>query len=170
MKTFGLAEPLRLLTGAALLLCAGVSHAQYAWIDAKGQRHYSDRPPPPSTSAAKILKSPRPQPIVMAELQAPAPAPADEQKPNGPPTLADRDADFNKRASEQAQRERNLTEDAKRKAEVAANCGVARRAKAQFESGLRLATVDGAGASSPMTDEQRAQELARVNKVLAGCR
>jgi hypothetical protein len=169
MNNFRLAKSLRLLTGSALLLCAGLSHAQYAWIDAKGQRHYSDRPPPPSTPAAKILKSPRPQPVVVAEQQAPAPATAEVQKRQGPATLAERDADFKKRAGEQAQRERNAAEDAKRKAEIAENCGVARRAKAQMESGVRLVTADASGASAVMSDQQRAQELARANKILAEC-
>jgi hypothetical protein len=170
MKKFRLSKLLLPLTGSALLLCASLSHAQYAWIDAKGQRHYSDLPPPPSTPAAKILKSPRPQPILVAQPQSPAPAIGDEQKPKGPPTLAERDADFKKRASEQAQRERNAAEDAKRKAEIAENCGVARRAKAQMESGVRVVTADASGATSIMTDEQRAQQLARANKILAECR
>jgi hypothetical protein len=170
MKNFRLAQSLRLLTGGALLLCAGLSHAQYAWIDAKGQRHYSDRPPPPSTPAAKILKAPRAYALAVAEQQAPTPAADEAQKPKGPPTLAERDADFRKRASEQAQRERNVAEDAKRKAEIVENCGVARRAKAHMESGARLVTADASGATTIMTDEQRAQELARANKVLAECR
>jgi hypothetical protein len=163
-------KSLQLLTAGALLLCAGWSHAQYAWIDAKGQRHYSDRPPPPSTPAAKVIKAPRQKSMVVAELQAPAPAVAEEQKPKGPPTLAEREADFKKRASEQVQRDRNATDEAKRKAEIAENCGVARRAKAQMESGVRLVTAGAAGETSIMTDEQRSQELARANKILAECR
>jgi general stress protein YciG len=170
MNNFRLAKSLRLLTGGALLLCAGLSHAQYAWIDAKGQRHYSDRPPPPSTPAAKILKAPRPYVLAVAEQQAPTPAANEEQKSKGPPTLAERDADFRKRASEQVQREGNAAEDAKRKAEIAENCGVARRAKAQMESGVRVVTADTSGATSVMTDEQRAQQLARANKIVADCR
>jgi type IV secretory pathway VirB10-like protein len=169
MNYVGLAKSLRLLAGSALLLCAGASHAQHAWIDAKGQRHYSDLPPPPSTPAAKILKAPRPRSLVVADLQAPAPVVAEEKKPKGPPTLAEREADFKKRTSEQVERDRKASEEAKREADVAENCNVARRAKAQMESGVRVATADASGASSVMTDEQRAQELARTNKIVDGC-
>lgn len=169
MTKSGPNKSLRLLTGSALLLCAGWSHAQYAWIDAKGQRHYSDLPPPSSIPAAKILKAPRQAALLVAQPQA-APPVADAAQPNGPPTLAEREADFKKRASEQAERAGKAAEEARRKADIADNCAVARRAKAQMESGVRIATADAAGASTVMSDEQRAVELARTNKIVAGCR
>ncbi len=41
----------RKVAAALLLLCAGVAGAQvYKWVDEKGVTHYSDMPPPPSTS------------------------------------------------------------------------------------------------------------------------
>lgn len=171
MTNAGLTKSLRLLTGSVLLLCAGWAQAQYAWIDAKGQRHYSDLPPPASVPAAKILKSPRPLSLTVAELQAPAPsAPVTAaEKPKGPPTLAEREADFKKRAGEQGKREREASEEARRKADIAENCKVARQAKAQMESGTRMSTTDASGATSFMSDEQRAVELARARKIVAGC-
>lgn len=169
MTNAGPTKTLRRLTGTALLLCAGWSHAQYAWIDAKGQRHYSDLPPPPSIPAAKILKAPRQAALVVAELQAPAPVAAVPAPPKGPPTLAERDADFKKRAAERDKRERDASDDARRKADTAENCNVARQVKAQMESGVRMSTADASGASSVMSDEQRARELARASKIVAGC-
>ena len=57
-----------LLTGALMLL-AQLAHAQYSWIDDKGTRVFSDRPPPPGTPAARIRHMPR--------SAAPVPAAAD---------------------------------------------------------------------------------------------
>ncbi|RYE66283.1 MAG: DUF4124 domain-containing protein, partial [Oxalobacteraceae bacterium] len=46
------------LTGALMLL-AQLAHAQYSWLDDKGTRVFSDRPPPSGTPAARILQMPR---------------------------------------------------------------------------------------------------------------
>jgi hypothetical protein len=167
MTNAGPSKSLRRLTASALLLCAGWAHAQYAWIDAKGQRHYSDLPPPPSTPAAKILKAPRQ--AALAVVEAPAPVAA-ATPPKGPPTLAEREADFKKRAADRDKRERDAGDEARRNADMAENCNVARRVKAQMESGVRMSTADASGASTVMSDVQRAQELARASKIVAGCR
>lgn len=44
---------------ALLLLCAGsVSAQMYKWVDAKGQVHYSDKPPPADVKAAPLKAAP----------------------------------------------------------------------------------------------------------------
>ncbi|MGB9108871.1 MAG: DUF4124 domain-containing protein, partial [Telluria sp.] len=49
----------RLLCAGALALTSLLAHAQYSWLDDKGSRVFSDRPPPPGTPPARILKAPR---------------------------------------------------------------------------------------------------------------
>jgi hypothetical protein len=176
MNNFIAARRLRLLAGGALLLVAGLSHAQYVWVDEKGIKQFSDRPPPPSTPLRKILKAPGVQfPAIElpASGEAPEATPAADAaapKPKAPPTLAERNAEFRKRGKEQAEREQKTAEEAQRKAEQAENCEAARQNKQQLDSGVRIASTDKNGERSFISDDERAQRTAKTNKVLAGCR
>ena len=136
--------------------------AQYSWIDDHGTRVFSDHPPPPGTPPSRILKAPPGGTI------APA-VPAETAKPAAP-TLADRDADFRKRAAERDADERKTAEDAQRKADNAAQCAAARRSEAVLASGVRVADMDDKGERVFVTDDEKARRLAQVRRVLAGCR
>lgn len=169
---------LRLLAGSAFLF-AGLAHAQYAWVDAKGVHHYSDQPPPQSAPPAKILKSPRPMNALPLAQQAAAPdaqvapdAPAATPAPKGKaaPTLAEREADFRKRAQEREKEDRKAAEEARRKAALAENCESARQYKAQLESGIRVASTSADGERAYISDEERARRLAKTSAVLRDCR
>jgi type IV secretory pathway VirB10-like protein len=164
----------RLFAGAVLLLCTGLAHAQYAWINANGNHEYSDRPPPPSTPRSKILKAPRGSPLLLeADAAAPAQAKPEDTKADkkkGPPTLAERDADFRKRQKEQGEQEQKASDEAQRKQAVAENCAAARQNKAQLESGIRIADATAQGEPTFISDEERARRLAGANRALAGCR
>ncbi len=136
--------------------------AQYSWIDDHGTRVFSDRPPPPGTPPSRILKAPR--------GAAPADAaPAETAKPAAP-TLADRDADFRKRAAERDADERKAAQEAQRKADNAEQCAAARRSEAALASGVRITDVDDKGERVFITDDERTRRLAQVRRILAGCR
>jgi hypothetical protein len=135
----------------AALVVAAPAHAQYSWIDDHGTRVFSDRPPPPGTPTSRILKAPR------GAAAAEPDAPAEPAKPTSP-TLADRDADFRKRAAERDTEARKAAEDAQRKADNAAQCAAARRSETALTSGAHV------------TDEEKARRLEQVRRVLAGCR
>jgi hypothetical protein len=162
---------LRLLTAGALMLLAQLAHAQYSWIDEKGTRVFSDRPPPPNTPASRILKAPRglqlPEP---ASSPAPSASAAAERKPAAAPTLAERDADFRKRAAERAENERKAQDEAERNAQQLENCKAAREMAAQVHSGMRMARINEKGEREVLGDAQRAEQLQRAERVLAGCR
>jgi Domain of unknown function (DUF4124) len=168
----------RLLAGAALVLfsgaCAALAHAQYLWVDEKGIKQFSDRPPPPSTPLKKILKAPGMQ-LPERDSAAPgeaaaAPAADTATKPKAELTLAERNADFRKRGKEQAEREQKAAEEAQRKSELAENCEAARENRQQLDSGVRISTTDKNGERNYMGDAERAQRSAKVNKTLAQCR
>jgi hypothetical protein len=161
-------SPLRLFAGAALLLAAGFAQAQYVWIDAKGLRQYSDRPPPPSTPPEKIIKSP--QPVALAIEVLPAPADPKAQPKKGAPTLAEREADFRKRKQEAAEQDKKAAEEAQRKQAQLENCASARQYKAQLESGIRIADTGADGERGYISDADRATRLAKANRILADCR
>jgi hypothetical protein len=162
---------LRLLAACTLLLGSSLAHAQYAWVDEKGVRHFSDRPPPPSTPAHKILNAPG-----RAALAEPATssAPGVAAEPAGPvakaaPTLAQREAGFRKRALQREEQEKQEAVEAQRRRDLAEHCQAARDTRAQMASGIRIAKVDAKGERSFMTDEERAAQLVRADKALAGC-
>jgi hypothetical protein len=170
---------LRLFTAGALMLLAQLAHAQatYSWIDGKGTRVFSDRPPPPDTPASRILKGPRslqfPEPALAGAPSAPATAsaaPAADRKPAPAPTLAERDAEFKKRATERAENERKAQDEAEHKAQQLENCKAARDMAAQVQSGMRMARINEKGEREVLGDAQRAEQLQRAQRVLAGCR
>jgi hypothetical protein len=143
----------------AMLLASTVAHAQYAWLDEKGVRQYSDQPPPTSTPASKILKTPRgmARPAEEAATPAPAAAPA-----KAPPTLAEREADYKARmAAEQKAAADKKIADSNR-----ANCDTAAKNKALLDSGQ---PVRGAG-NTFMAQDAKAKESANMAAILKGCK
>lgn len=162
---------LRLLGASALLLFTGLAHAQYVWVDAKGVRHFSDRPPPPDTPTGKLLKAPPRSlpPLVEATPQPAAPAEPVANSARPQPTLAEREADFRKRQQERAKQEREAQAEAERNRAKMANCKAARQDKAALESGIRMGTFDEKGERRFLSDHERASRLADANKALAGC-
>jgi len=165
----------RLLAGGALLLLAHFAHAQYSWIDDKGTRVFSDRPPPPNTPASRIIKGPRPA------AQAPVPfdakpgataAPATPALPATPkpPSLAEQDAAFRQRQSKREEDAKKAQEDEQKKRDNAERCTAARQESLQLSSGMRIAQVNDKGERSFMTDEDRKRRQEAAQRVLQECR
>lgn len=157
----------KLLT-ALLLAAAPLAMAQYMWLDDKGIKQLSDRPPPPDVPEKRILKAPG-KPLFnpyAAEPEAAADTPA--AKPA--PTLAERNADFNKRKADAAEAARQAAANAQRKADEAANCNAARQNQRALDQGLRLSTYDKNGERGYMNDEQREELRKNTQKVLADCK
>ncbi|GAB3411674.1 DUF4124 domain-containing protein [Massilia agilis] len=155
------------LMAAGTLLAASLAHAQYAWIDDKGVRHYSDRPPPATVPAAKVLKAPgkRADDAPAGEGQPPQAAP----KADAAPTLADREADYRKRAQERAKQEEKAAADAAKAKAKAQSCDNARRYKAMLDSGIRMVDTGADGERRYLNDDERARRAAEVNAILADC-
>lgn len=158
----------RLLAGAALLAMATLAQAQYLWIDDKGIKQLSDKPPPASVPLKNILKAPRGAPSAASE-EATTPAPP-AATPAAAPTIADRNADFRKRGKAAAEREQKAHDEETDKADQADNCQRARAAKQSIDSGARISIHDKNGERGYLSDEQRALDLSRIDKLLAGCK
>lgn len=156
------------LMAVGTLLAAGLAHAQYAWIDDKGVRHYSDRPPPATVPAAKVLKAPgkRADDAAPAEAQPSQAAP----KADAAPTLADREADYRKRAQERAKQEEKAAADAARAKAKAQSCDNARRYKAMLDSGIRVVDTGADGERRYLSDDERAKRAAEADAMLAECK
>jgi hypothetical protein len=146
----------------ALLLASTFAHAQYAWIDEKGVRQYSDQPPPTSTPDSKILKTPR----GMARPPAPASAAgAPDAAAKAAAALAEREADYKKRHAAMDESEKKAATEKKAADSKRANCEATAQNKAQLDSG-RPIRVGG----SIMTEEDKTKEQARIATILKDCK
>ncbi|MGN6389267.1 MAG: DUF4124 domain-containing protein [Burkholderiaceae bacterium] len=152
------------------LLFAGSACAQFVWLDDKGVRQYSDMPPPASVPAGRILKAPKGAP----RSEEPAPQgtaePGVAGKDKAPMTLAEKNADFNRRKIEREKQEQKAADEAKQAAERAKNCDRARSYLRALDSGQRIATVGADGERTFVTDQQRQQESAETRRSLADCK
>lgn len=157
----------RLLAACALLLGSSLAHAQYSWIGENGVRHFSDRPPPPSTPPHKILKVPGRTAYTPPPPDAPAAAPAASK---AAPTVAERELEYKERMKKREEQEMKDARQAERQRDIAQRCAWARTARAQIESGIRISNVDPQGERRFASDEERAAQLAQANRILAECR
>jgi type IV secretory pathway VirB10-like protein len=161
----------RLLAASALMAFASLVQAQYMWIDEKGIKQFSDRAPPASVPLKNILKAPKGVPSAAnMPAEPPAVAAVPAAKPKDAPSLADRNADYTKRAKETAEREQKEKEEQQAKADKAENCERARAARQTIDSGVRIGQTDKNGERGFMSDEQRAAESKKVDKALASCK
>ena len=164
-----LMNPRNTLLATLLLAASPLAMAQYMWIDDKGLKQLSDRPPPPNVPEKRILKAPG-KPLFNPNAVEPEPAIPDTPAGKPAPTLAERNADFNKRRTEAAEAARQAAANAKRKADEAANCDAARQNQQALDQGLRLSTYDKNGDRGYMNDEQREELRKNTQKVLAECK
>ena len=166
--------------GLLLTVVAGSAFAQFVWIDATGIRQYSDQPPPASVPKNRILKEPG------AELRNSKPAVTDAEAvvagaatkdaakdpaaAKGPQTTVEKNADFIKRKSDQAEKDKKSAEAAKDASDKAKNCDRAQAYGRSLESGERIASTDKNGEKVYLTDEKRAQDVRDTKRVLDSCK
>lgn len=165
-----ISPPLRLALAAALLILSSQALAQYLWIDEKGIKQLSDRPPPPNIPDKNILKAPG-KPLFNPNAPAPDEPPADaaDAKAKPPPTLGEHNADFNKRRAEAALAARKSTDEARHKAEERSNCEAARNNQRALDEGLRMITYDKDGQRVDMGDAERAELAKKTRQALSNC-
>ena len=177
-------KPARALLFGLTLAATLAAHAQYQWIDKDGRRVYSDRAPPADVPAKNVLSQPRGAqavirgtPTAATSPVAPvASAPAAAEAPGAgaarPVAAAsaggvDKALEEKKKKAEQAEAEKKKAEDAKQAAARADNCKRAMNAKANLDSGMRMARTNDKGEREVLDDAQRADELKRVNTIIA---
>lgn len=156
----------RLALATALIAFTSLAQAQWMWVNEKGVKQFSDQPPPPGTPAKNILKAPRGQALPdMAKDTSATPAegedaaPGEAKAPPAAPTLAERNAAYNKRQKESAEKAAKAADDARRDSERKKYCADAKSNIGLLESGARIAENDANGERSFLTDEARAQKI-----------
>jgi Domain of unknown function (DUF4124) len=151
------------LVALLLFCCAGAAQAQFVWIGPNGTRQYSDQPPPPGTPSSKILKAPG----RAAPAQEPEAIPADKPKT---PTLAEREADYRKRAKAREELDAKSLAEAQRAAARAEQCEDLRKNQRIYQSGIRISDVDDKGGKRYLSDTERAAAAERTARQLQDCR
>ena len=148
-----------------------VASAQWIWLDGSGRKVFSDKAPPPDIAQGRILKAPGQKMLTPAEAAAaaPAPAPAAATTAAAAPKPSGTD-----KGLEQKKKQAEAAEEAKRKAEEekiaqakVENCNRAKTAKANYESGIRMARLNDKGEREVIDDNQRAVEVKKLNEVIA---
>ncbi len=170
---------LHALTAVLALALPVAVAAQWQWLDKDGRKVFSDQAPPSDIPAKNILKQPPGR-----AAAAPAPAPGDAAPAAGadagkaavatPPKPAasaprlsgkDKELEEKKKQAEAAQAAKKKA-DEERVAKIRAeNCERAKKAKAQMDSGVRIATTNAKGERDYMTDAARAAESKRLGEI-----
>ena len=151
-----------------------VAAAQWQWIDKNGRKVFSDRPPPSEVPAASILKRPASAKTAPAAATstpaASAAGPAVAAAPVGNvPTLSGKDKELEdkKKKAEAEELAKKQAEEQKLAKLRAENCDRAKKAKAAFDSGVRIARTGADGQREIMDDAARKTELSRIENLIS---
>jgi hypothetical protein len=159
--------------GVALLGLAlsASAFAQYVWLDDNGSKQYSDRPPPVTVPQNRILKAPRGTALVKEPEPPAAQAGAAASKAtSAPPSIAEKNAEYEKLRLAQAEKDKKEAEKAKLVAERSRSCEQARSYQRTLQSGERIARTDKSGERYFISDDQRARETEEARQLLAQCK
>lgn len=167
MRSTGFA---RLTLALILSLGASAAFAQYIWLDNKGVKQYSDRPPPTSVPTSKILKAPGTPLRTASEASTEETEKDADLTKKAPPTLADKNADFQKRRIAQAEKDKETEQKTKQAADQKKNCERATAYNRILESGQRVSRMDQSGERVYLSDEEREQEIKESRRVLNDCK
>jgi hypothetical protein len=154
------------------LACAlpAISIAQWQWIDNNGRKVFSDQSPPPGIPAKNIIKQPgmksaaAPEPVVAASAsQTAKPSALPSPKLSG----KDKQLEDKKKQAEAAEAEKKKALEEQVATARAENCQRAKRSKAMFESGTRIARMNDKGEREFLDDAARAAETKRLEGIIA---
>jgi hypothetical protein len=151
------------LVAAILLAVSSWASAQmYKWVDAEGNVHYSDQPPP-SQGVKQQRTMPRPR---TAAPTAPAPTGDGTQSAaNRPKTPAEQEMEFRKRRLEAAEAEAKRQQEAEAAKEKLRNCDQAKARVAMLQQGGRITKASASGEQIYLDDAEIARELVDARRI-----
>lgn len=152
-------------------LASGGAQAQWQWIDNSGAKVFSDTAPPPGIPEKNILKKPGARTEVKTP-EAASEAVAGASSAAAVPKVSGRDEQLEAK-KKQAEKQAEEAAQAKKKSETeklakarSENCDRAKRAKATFDSGIRIATTNAKGEREIMDDKTRGAENKRLDEII----
>jgi hypothetical protein len=170
--------PMKLIRTLFVTALAGLcftATAQWQWIDKDGHKVFSDRAPPPEILDKNIVKRPvgripaKAAAETEAGVDATTPTPALPAVPISGAKAAGIDKDLEakkKQALDEEAAKRKVAEQEVTKSKIE-NCARAKQAKVTFESGMRVARPNAAGEREFMDEATRADELKRIQAIIA---
>lgn len=154
-------KPLFLL--AALAFAGAALAQQYKWVDKDGKVRYGDVPPP-GVKATPLRAPARPATSPAADAKG---AKDKGDKPSGPLTPAQQEAEFRKRQIEAQKAQEKDAKAAEEERSRRENCQTAQDHLRVIESGQRMSRVDAKGERVFLDDDQRAAEGVRARKAVS---
>lgn len=165
-----IAQGLRVaMMALACLASASTAWSQWQWRDSRGQRIFSDTPPPAAVAEKDILQRPKGTPAPSAAN--PDVAPASAATPAKPPApapdaqLEQRKLQLEKAEADKRKAEEKAAEEKAAKAR-AINCDNARKNKITIESGVRVTTTNAKGEAEYLDETGRAAQLRQANQMI----
>jgi Ni/Co efflux regulator RcnB len=151
-----------------MLLAPLAANAQWLWLDAGGQKVFSDTAPPTGTPEKNILKRPGPvaspsagADAIKAGNASSAAAPSAKSAP-----AKETELEVKKKQAEEADKAKQKADEDKAARARADNCQRATKAKKALDSGMRMSSVNDKGEREFMSDAARAQEGQRIQEVI----
>jgi hypothetical protein len=161
-----------LILAIPLVLCFALSAfgQTYKWVDSSGKVHYSDKPPPSNVKTEK-LREPARAAGMPVESDAEGEAKKSEVKKDpakaGPSTPAQQEQAFRKRQADAAKDQEKQSQKDGQARDRAENCKRAKEALANLELGGRQTRIDANGERVFLSDQEIAQETAKVRRDVA---
>lgn len=163
---------------AAACLVSMAASAQWQWTDKDGRKVFSDRAPPVDVPEKNILKRPGSRGATADTTNAAAVAVAGgaaaaPQSATSAPKLngVDKELTEKKKKAEEAEAAKRKAEEERVVKAKIENCARAKQAKANYDSGMRLARTNEKGEREVMDDVARATEVKRIQTIIdADCK
>ena len=145
--------------------------AQWQWIDKDGRKVYSDQSPPADIPAKNVLKQPglRTSPAAMAAEPVAAAGSQPAKPAASAPKLSGKEKELEdkKKQAEAVEAEKKKASEEQVAKLRAENCERAKRSKASFDSGARIARTNAKGEKEYLDDATRASEAKRLEGIIA---
>lgn len=122
------------------------------WVDANGQVHYSDQPPPPDAQS-KTLRQ-------MTDTQGSASV----SGVAAPKTLAEKEAELKKAQKEKKEAAGKAAQKQAAAEAQQASCAAAQQNLRALQQGTRMVEIDAKGEQSYVDDKQREQRIEKTQK------
>jgi Domain of unknown function (DUF4124) len=164
---------IRTALAAVIFLCLlPLAQAQWAWVDKDGRKVFSDQPPPSSVPDKDISKRPggvrAGAPVIASEATASKSSSTTSTTATAAkPTGKDAELEKKKKEAEVKEAAQKKVDADKNAAAKKDNCERAKRSKASFDSGTRIATTNAQGEREIMNDANRAAETKRLQEIIA---
>lgn len=150
--------------------------AQWQWVDKDGRKVFSDRAPPADVLEKSIVKRPgvraNSEPpnenVLQSNRDGPTAATSTPPSATNVPQLSgvDKELAEKKKQADQAENAKRKAEEEKRLQVKQENCSRAKQAKANYDSGMRIARTNEKGEREILDDAARASETKRIQTII----